>query len=184
MGRKKRHPQMAGGSASAVSLSRPAQALLALRPAESLNRPRRPLSRGFDPASCPATSLVSFRTYRQLSGWSPPPLVIRAFRAHCHQETGTGAPSRGRRRSVVTSTPAVTRRKPVPEACLHNRPSRAQSMLSSAVILDSSYQFILLRNECAQFFLAHARELVGRAVLNLIDPHPQFRSLAQELKSL
>src|SRR5262245_13503773 len=80
-------PHMAGGSASALSLSRPAQALLALRPAESLNRPRRPLSRGFDPASCPATSLVSFRTYRQLSGWSPPPLVIRAFRAHCQLPT-------------------------------------------------------------------------------------------------
>jgi hypothetical protein len=47
MGRKKRHPQMAGGSASALSLSRPAQALLALQPAESLSRPRRPLSRGF-----------------------------------------------------------------------------------------------------------------------------------------
>src|SRR5215475_8467319 len=32
-------PQMAGGSASALSLSRPAQALLALRPVESLSRP-------------------------------------------------------------------------------------------------------------------------------------------------
>jgi hypothetical protein len=33
-------PQMAGGSASALSLSRPAQALLALRPAGSLSRPK------------------------------------------------------------------------------------------------------------------------------------------------
>src|SRR5713101_3965318 len=33
-------PQMAGGSASALSLSRPAQALLALRPAGSLSRPQ------------------------------------------------------------------------------------------------------------------------------------------------
>src|SRR5262249_23336435 len=32
-------PEMAGGSASALSLSRPAQALLALRPVESLSRP-------------------------------------------------------------------------------------------------------------------------------------------------
>src|SRR5215813_8682903 len=39
-------PQMAGGSASALSLSRPAQALRVLRPARSLSRPRRPLSRG------------------------------------------------------------------------------------------------------------------------------------------
>jgi hypothetical protein len=44
-----------------------------------LNRPRRPLSRGFDPASCPAKPLVSYQTYRQLSGWILPPLVIRAF---------------------------------------------------------------------------------------------------------
>jgi hypothetical protein len=39
-------PQMAGGSASALSLSRPAQASLALRPAGSLSCPRQPLSRG------------------------------------------------------------------------------------------------------------------------------------------
>ena len=29
--------------------------------------------------------LVSFRTYRQLSGWNPPPLMIRAFGAHCQK---------------------------------------------------------------------------------------------------
>ena len=46
-------PQMAGGSASALSLSRPAQASHTLRPAGSLSRPRRPLSRGSDPAGCP-----------------------------------------------------------------------------------------------------------------------------------
>ena len=39
------------------------------------------------PASYPAKPLVSFRTYRQLSGWNPPPLVIRAFGAHCHLQT-------------------------------------------------------------------------------------------------
>ena len=39
MGSKKRLPQMAGGSASALSLSRPAQASLTLRPAGSLSRP-------------------------------------------------------------------------------------------------------------------------------------------------
>src|SRR5215831_5561490 len=53
-----------------------------LRPARLLNRPRRPLSRGFDPASCPAKPLVSYQTYRQLSGWILPPLVIRAFSGH------------------------------------------------------------------------------------------------------
>src|SRR5436189_4647985 len=80
-------PQMAGGSASALSLSRPAQTSLALRPAGSLSRPRRPLSRGSDPASYPVEPLASFRTSRQLSGWNPPPLMIRAFGAHCHNLT-------------------------------------------------------------------------------------------------
>ena len=55
---------------------------LALRPAGSLNRPRRSLSRGFDPASCPTESLVSYRINRQLSGWNLPPQVMRAFGAH------------------------------------------------------------------------------------------------------
>jgi hypothetical protein len=41
------------------------------------------LSRGSDPASYQAKPLASFRTYRQLSGWNPPPLMIRAFGAHC-----------------------------------------------------------------------------------------------------
>src|SRR5260370_40873680 len=78
---------MAGGSAFALSLSRPAQALLALRPVGSLSHPRWPLSRGSGPTSYPAKPLVSFRTYRQLSGWNPPPLIIRAFRAHCQFRT-------------------------------------------------------------------------------------------------
>lgn len=75
-------PRYSGGSASASSLSRPAQASLTLRPAGLLNRPWRPLSRGFDPASYPAKSLVSYQTYRQLSGWILPPLVKRAIGAH------------------------------------------------------------------------------------------------------
>ena len=47
-------PRISGGSASITSLSGPAQASLALRPARLLNRPRRPLSRGFDPAGARA----------------------------------------------------------------------------------------------------------------------------------
>ena len=65
------------------SLSRPAQASLALRPVGLLNRPRRLLSRGFNLAGCPAKSLVSYQINRQLSGWNLPPLVTRAFGAHC-----------------------------------------------------------------------------------------------------
>ena len=66
-------PRAKGGSASASTLSRPARTSLTLRPAGSLGRPRRPLSRGFDEASCPAAPLVSFRINRQLSGWNLPP---------------------------------------------------------------------------------------------------------------
>src|SRR5215471_3249047 len=76
-------PQMAGGSASALSLSRPAQASLTLRPAGSLSRLKRPLSRGSSPSGYPAKPLVSFQTNRQLSGWILPPQVIHALGAHC-----------------------------------------------------------------------------------------------------
>ncbi len=70
MGSKKRLPQMAGGSASALSLSRPAQASLALRPAGSLSCPRQPLSRGSNLRSCPHKPLVSYRINRQLMEWT------------------------------------------------------------------------------------------------------------------
>jgi hypothetical protein len=76
-------PRYAGGSASTSLLSRPAQASLTLRPVGLLNRPRRPLSRGFDPAGRPAKPLVSYQSHRQLSGWNLPPLVTRAIGAHC-----------------------------------------------------------------------------------------------------
>ena len=63
-------PQMAGGSASALSLSRGCSGFTTLRPARSLSRLKRPLSRGSSPASCPTEPLVSFQTNRQLSGWN------------------------------------------------------------------------------------------------------------------
>ena len=61
--------------------------LLTLRPIGSLGRLKRPLSRGSDLLSYPCESLVSFRINRQLSGWNPPPQVIRAFGAHCQKKT-------------------------------------------------------------------------------------------------
>jgi hypothetical protein len=79
--------QMAGGSASALSLSRPAQASHVLRPTGSLSRPRRPLSRGSSPSGHRAEPLVSYQINRQFSGWILPPKVIRAFGAHCQQRT-------------------------------------------------------------------------------------------------
>src|SRR5215831_18037748 len=80
-------PQMAGGSASALSLSRPAQASLTLRPAGSLSCPRQPLSRGSSPCGCPHEPLVSYRINRHLPVWNLPPLVIRAFGALCENRT-------------------------------------------------------------------------------------------------
>ena len=47
-------PQMAGGSASALSLSRPAQALLTLRPAGSLSRPKAAFVTRLQPVQLPA----------------------------------------------------------------------------------------------------------------------------------
>ena len=62
---------------------------LTLRPTGSLNRPRRPLSRGSGPSGYPAEPLVSYQINRQFSGWLLPPQVIRAFRAHCHFRTSS-----------------------------------------------------------------------------------------------
>src|SRR4051794_34401714 len=75
-------PRNSGGSASATSLARPAQASLTLRPVGLLNRPRRPLSRGFGPVGCPSEPLVSYQRNRHLAGWNLPPLVNRAVWAH------------------------------------------------------------------------------------------------------
>src|SRR6201999_3227052 len=81
-------PRYAGGSASASPLSRPAQASLTLRPVGLLNRPRRPLSRGFNPVGYPTKPLVSYQSNRQLSGWILPPLVKRALGAHVESRRG------------------------------------------------------------------------------------------------
>src|SRR6516165_1542400 len=48
---------------------------------------RRPLSRGSNPCSYPHKPLVSYRINRQLSVWILPPLMIRAFGAHCQDRT-------------------------------------------------------------------------------------------------
>ncbi len=75
-------PRYSGGSASTPSLSRPAQASLALRPAGSLDRPRRPSSQGFDPVDYPTEPPASYQINRQLSGRNLPPLVTCAVGAH------------------------------------------------------------------------------------------------------
>jgi hypothetical protein len=75
-------PRYSGGSTSTTSLSRPAQASLALRPAGLLSHPRQLLSQGSDPACYQAKSLVSYQTYRLLSERDFHPLAICAVGAH------------------------------------------------------------------------------------------------------
>jgi hypothetical protein len=59
---------------------------------------RRLLSRGSDPCGYPHKPLVSYRINRQLSVWILPPLMIRAFGAHCHFRTDAPHKTRGARR--------------------------------------------------------------------------------------
>src|SRR5208282_4535633 len=82
----RRLPHPSAGSASTTSLSRPAQDLLALRPVDLLDRPRRPLSQGFDPAGCPTKSPASYRANRPLPGRDFHPLGERA-RSGTHRRT-------------------------------------------------------------------------------------------------
>ena len=73
-------PRNSGGSASASSLSIRLHSRYG--PLACSTRPRRPSSRGFDPAGRPATPLVSYQSHRQLSGWNLPPLVNCAIGTH------------------------------------------------------------------------------------------------------
>ena len=86
-------PRISGGSASMTSLSRPAQASLTLRPAGLLNRPRRPLSRGFGPAGYPTKPLVSYQVLPTTS-WVDP--------------SSTGEPRRWGARKVEEGRGAAT----------------------------------------------------------------------------
>src|SRR5712691_9588758 len=56
-------PRLTGGSASTTSLSGPAQASLALRPARSQPAQGGLLSRGFDPVSYPTAPLGSYHVF-------------------------------------------------------------------------------------------------------------------------
>jgi hypothetical protein len=71
-------PRVLGGSASKTSLSRPAQASHTLRPVDSLDRPGRPLSQGFNTASYPTAPPASYRANRPLPGWDFHPQGDRA----------------------------------------------------------------------------------------------------------
>src|SRR5262249_56038932 len=68
------------------------------------------------PRHCTTELLVSYRTYRQLSGWNPPPLVIRAVRAHCQNQTfkSYGPQSAGRLRKKASAI--LTKKITIPTA--------------------------------------------------------------------
>ena len=73
-------PRETGGSASALSVSRPARRLLALRPAWSLSRPRRPFCRSA--SDDVVTSIIRsdcYRLERQLAGRDSHPLGMVPF---------------------------------------------------------------------------------------------------------
>src|ERR1700693_59840 len=65
-------PRLTGGSASTTSLSRPAQASLALRPARSQPAHGGLLSRGSDPASRPTKPLGSYHVLPTTTWMNPP----------------------------------------------------------------------------------------------------------------
>src|SRR5882724_11197697 len=67
-------PRLTGGSASTTSLSRPAQASLALRPARSQPALGGLLSRGSDPISCLIEPLGSYHVLPTAT-WMDPPSI-------------------------------------------------------------------------------------------------------------
>ena len=98
-------PRSLAGSASMTSFSRPAQALHTLRPVGSLVRQKRPLSQGFDPASCPTKSPASYRANRPLPGWDSHPRGDRAVRGAPETLRGTST------RLCVQSTQSAPRHR-------------------------------------------------------------------------
>lgn len=75
-------PLHSGGSASMILLSRPAQASRSLWLERSLNHPRRPMSKSFDPARNQTKPPVGYQTHRLLSGLALHPPVICPVGAH------------------------------------------------------------------------------------------------------
>src|SRR6266568_236368 len=82
-------PRLTGGSASTTSLSRPARASLALRPARSQPAQGRTFVPRLRPSRLPGPSRsVATTSYRQLHGWILLPLVICAVGAHRYYKGG------------------------------------------------------------------------------------------------
>jgi len=102
-------PQMAGGSAPHCHFRRLLRPYSRYGPSDRSAAQRWPLSRGSSLTGCPAKPLVSFRTYRQLSGSNLPPLMLRAFSAHC--QFVTHAPQQRPIYSITSSARGDQRRR-------------------------------------------------------------------------
>jgi len=93
-------PRNSGGSAPTTSLSRPAQASHTLRPARSLDRPRRPSSRGFGQVGRPTKPLVSYRSLPTTLRVVPSSTGVPRLRAHVESRKGAVSASISSRRPV------------------------------------------------------------------------------------
>jgi hypothetical protein len=104
-------PQMTGGSASALSLSRPAQASLALRAAGSLNRLKRPLSRGSSPP--PVTQPSRSSASGSIDNYPVVPSSTGASRLRGARSLGDIGECQNHFRSSTAGSCATARQKPI-----------------------------------------------------------------------
>ncbi len=86
-------PILRQGRRPRLSLSRPAQASHTLRPVDSLDRPRRPLSQGFDLADYSTKPPASYRANRPLPGWDLHPQGYRTPSGRTKEHEATRSPT-------------------------------------------------------------------------------------------
>src|ERR1700737_744356 len=123
-------PQMAGGSASALSLSRPAQALLALRPAGSLSRPQATFVTRLQPMRLPAQAarqLPDQSTTLRVDSSSTDDSRLRGALPTADSCSATKRPARLHRdpRSPAAAFPSSVPQLSVARPCL-SKPATAQ----------------------------------------------------------
>jgi hypothetical protein len=124
-------PRNSGGSASTTSLSRPAQASLALRPVGSLNRPRRPSSRGFSLPGCPDRPLVSYQI-KPTTIWVEPPSTGDARHLGALNNPGVRRET-GRRQEVQVLRDEGVATHIGPEPCALVREDRGEASVGVCV---------------------------------------------------
>ncbi len=169
-------PRITGGSASATSLSRPAQASLELRPVGSLNRPRRPLSQGFDPSSYPDKPPASYQI-KPTTVWVVPSSTSDTRLLGAPWITRLGRPARTRRWANDGS-----HRAPRPAWC-HGR-RRPRNDVQPCIILGTTNSEVRLRLRLDVELPPMAPELLGcrldhcqSPLLAIVKSAPEVRAL-------